>query len=85
MKGLDSNLERNLTSTFEQDYPNFELVCSVENELDPAVKVFLKLQKQYPNVKSKLIIGIDILTRVTRCRAKSKGQQFSYRVCRGRE
>lgn len=65
MKGLDSNLERNLASTFEQDYPNFELVCSVENETDPAVKVFLKLQKIYPNVKSKLIIGISLFIRIT--------------------
>jgi ceramide glucosyltransferase len=50
-------LERNLKSTFDQDYPKFDIICSVGNEDDPAVKVFRKIQKQYPSVKSKLIIG----------------------------
>lgn len=58
LKGLDQNLEGNLTSTFEQTYPNFEIICSVETESDPAREIFEKLQKKYPLVKSKIIIGI---------------------------
>jgi ceramide glucosyltransferase len=48
-----------LTSTFEQTYPNFEIICSVESELDPAREIFENLQRKYPLVKSKIIIGIE--------------------------
>ncbi|CAI2189468.1 3191_t:CDS:2, partial [Funneliformis geosporum] len=57
LKGVDCNLCENLISSFRQDYPNFEIIFSVANENDPAVKVVKKLMMRYPKVDAKLIIG----------------------------
>jgi len=57
LKGVDCNLYENLVSSFLQDYPNFEIIFSVANENDPAIKVAKNLMKRYPKVDAKLIIG----------------------------
>lgn len=57
MRGLDDQLEKNLISFFELDYPNFELIlCSAEAD-DPSLEVARRLIKQYPDVASTLVIG----------------------------
>lgn len=57
MKGLDANLYENLESTFTQEYPNFEIFLSVEDEYDQALGVVRELIAKYPNVKAHVIIG----------------------------
>ncbi|KAI8976509.1 glycosyl transferase family 21-domain-containing protein [Pilobolus umbonatus] len=57
LKGLDLELEANLRSSFEQNYPKFEIILSVASPTDPAIEVVHALQQQYPEVDSRLIIG----------------------------
>ncbi|KAL7409937.1 hypothetical protein BDY24DRAFT_344630 [Mrakia frigida] len=47
LKGLDPNLYENLRSSFEQDYPDFELIFSVADEDDPALRVVKELIDKY--------------------------------------
>lgn len=56
LAGLDLNLESNLRTFFEQDYPVFEILFAVRNEEDPAVPVVRQLQLEYPKVSSRLVI-----------------------------
>src|SRR5689334_11247676 len=56
LHGLDLGLESNLRTFFEQDYEQFEILFAVREANDPAVEVVEKLQREYPNVPSRLII-----------------------------
>ena len=56
LSGLDLDLESNLRTFFEQDYPAFEILFAVREERDPAVAVVRKLQTQHPAVPSRLLI-----------------------------
>ncbi|KAJ3029478.1 UNVERIFIED_CONTAM: hypothetical protein HDU68_012058 [Siphonaria sp. JEL0065] len=57
LKGVDSNLRDNLTSSFGLEYPNYEILFSVANDDDPAVEVVQSLMAQYPLVDAKLVVG----------------------------
>ncbi|KAG2218479.1 hypothetical protein INT45_011660 [Circinella minor] len=57
LKGVDLELAENLRSSFEQRYPNFEIIYSVAKANDPAVSVVHQLMKEYPDVECRLIIG----------------------------
>jgi ceramide glucosyltransferase len=54
--GLDVDLELNLRTFFEQDYPAFEILFAARSADDPAVEVIERLQADYPRVPSRLII-----------------------------
>ncbi|HYM76811.1 MAG TPA: bacteriohopanetetrol glucosamine biosynthesis glycosyltransferase HpnI [Candidatus Dormibacteraeota bacterium] len=56
LAGLDLDLESNLRTFFEQDYPAFEILFAVRNENDPAVKVVTGLQREFPAIPSRLLI-----------------------------
>lgn len=56
LAGLDLDLESNLRTFFEQDYPAFEILFAVRSESDPAVSVVARLQQQYPRIPSRLLI-----------------------------
>ncbi len=56
LAGLDLDLESNLRTFFKQDYPSFEILFAVRSEKDPAVEVVSRLQKEHPNVPSRLLI-----------------------------
>ena len=56
LAGLDADLESNLRTFFEQDYPAFEILFAVREPYDPAVAVVEKLRQQYPGVPSRLLI-----------------------------
>jgi ceramide glucosyltransferase len=55
LAGLDLDLESNLRTFFEQDYPAFEILFAVRDASDPAVEVVTRLQREYPNVPSRLL------------------------------
>lgn len=59
LRGLDCNLYENLESSFQQRYPaaKFEIICSVAEEDDPAIRVVRTLMEAYPNVDASLIVG----------------------------
>jgi ceramide glucosyltransferase len=56
LAGLDLDLEPNLRTFFEQDYPAFEILFAVRNENDPAVPTVCRLQKEYPSIASRLVL-----------------------------
>jgi ceramide glucosyltransferase len=56
LAGLDLDLESNLRTFFQQDYPVFEILLAVRGEDDPAAEVVARLQQEYPKVPSRLVI-----------------------------
>lgn len=56
LAGLDLDLESNLRTFFEQDYPAFEILFAVRAKNDPAVQIVEQLQKEYPDVSSRLVV-----------------------------
>lgn len=57
LKGLDDSLEENLRSFFKLDYPHYELLFGVSAAEDPSVPVVKKLQAEYPDVESRLVVS----------------------------
>jgi ceramide glucosyltransferase len=57
LKGLDEGLEENLRSFFHLDYPVYQLIFGVAESDDPAIEVVRKLQAEYPDHDSKLVVG----------------------------
>jgi ceramide glucosyltransferase len=55
LAGLDDGLDVNLRSFFCQDYPAFEILFAVRDMSDPAVAVVTSLQRQFPQVPTRLI------------------------------
>lgn len=51
LAGLDLDLESNLRTFFEQDYPAFEILFAVRDNRDAAVAVVNRLQREYPNIR----------------------------------
>src|SRR6266852_4350654 len=56
LAGLDLNLESNLRTFFEQDYPAFEILFAVRDAQDPATEVVMHLQQAYPRIAARLIV-----------------------------
>jgi len=56
LSGLDLGLESNLRTFFEQDYPCFELLFAVRDADDPVIAVIERLQREYPDVASRLLV-----------------------------
>jgi ceramide glucosyltransferase len=56
LAGLDLGLESNLRTFFEQDYGAFEILFAVREAADPAVAVVERLQSEYPQVPSRLLV-----------------------------
>jgi len=56
LAGLDLDLESNLRTFFEQDYPAFEILLAVRNADDPASNVAQKLIREYPKVPGRLLV-----------------------------
>ena len=56
LAGLDLDLESNLRTFFEQDYPSFEILFAVRSESDPAAEVVSRLQREYSKIPSRLVM-----------------------------
>ncbi|WP_353683777.1 ceramide glucosyltransferase [Thermodesulfovibrio sp. 3907-1M] len=50
LKGLDDNLFDNLESFCKQDYPDYEVILSIEDINDPACRVAEKIRNKYPSL-----------------------------------
>src|SRR5512136_521693 len=46
--GLEPDLENNLASFFEQDYPEYEILFAAREETDPALSLARQLMKAFP-------------------------------------
>ena len=60
--GVDCYDELTLRSSFELDYPNFELIFCCADEIDPATALVRQLIARYPGVKAKLLVGRDAVS-----------------------
>jgi len=56
LKGLDDNLFDNLASFCTQEYPEYEILFSLQDYNDPAYKVAKKVQDKYPDVNITIVI-----------------------------
>jgi len=56
LSGLDLELESNLRTFFEQDYPNFEILFAVRSADDPAAAVVQRLRLEYADIPSHLLV-----------------------------
>jgi len=63
LSGADPGLRQNLVTFFNQDYPAYELVFGVEDPDDPAILVVESLQRQFPHVRTRLVVhsGADAI------------------------
>ena len=57
LKGLDEELEQNLRTFFQLEYPCFQLLFCVADSGDPAIEVVRKLMSEFPGQDSQLVIG----------------------------
>jgi ceramide glucosyltransferase len=56
LKGLDDNLFDNLESFCMLDYPEYEIIFSLQDHNDPAYKVARKIKEKYPNKQISIVI-----------------------------
>ena len=56
LSGLDLDLESNLRTFFEQEYPAFEVLFAVRSETDLAAPVVERLRLEYPKVPTRLLV-----------------------------
>jgi ceramide glucosyltransferase len=56
LSGLDDNLFDNLESFCCQDYPTYEILCSVQDLNDPACRVVEKVKKKFPEKEISMLV-----------------------------
>lgn len=57
VKGLDYDAESIHRTIFEQDYPNYEIIFSLQDPKDPALPLLHRLVENHPNVDAKVIVN----------------------------
>ncbi|MGV8986854.1 MAG: ceramide glucosyltransferase [Cypionkella sp.] len=57
--GLENFLEETLESTFQANYPTFELIFCAADPADPAVPLVQRLMTKYPQIAARLLTGDD--------------------------
>ncbi len=55
--GMEEQLENNLESFFEQDYPDFEVIFGARDADNPALAVAERVLARFPGVKSQVVLS----------------------------
>jgi ceramide glucosyltransferase len=56
LRGVDDDLERNLESFFDLDYPDFEVLFAVDGVDDPEAGVARAVSLRFPHVPSRIVV-----------------------------
>ncbi len=57
VRGIDPDMHAALASHATLDYPEFEILFGASNESDPAIPEIERLQREFPDVPIRLVIG----------------------------
>ena len=57
LHGMEAELEANLASFFEQDYPDYEVIFGARDAENPALKIAEQVRARYPQVKSQVVLS----------------------------
>ncbi|MEE4270269.1 MAG: glycosyltransferase [Thermoanaerobaculales bacterium] len=57
LKGVDADLETNLESFFDLDYPDYEIVFGVQDPSDLALDVARRVAARHPGIATRFVIG----------------------------
>jgi ceramide glucosyltransferase len=60
VRGADEDLYENLASFCRQDYENFEVLFGVADASDPAIAVIRKIERDFPELRIKLVMGPSV-------------------------
>ena len=55
--GLDNFVEATLASSFDLDYPDYEIIFCVAHGRDPIIPIIESLMAEHPNARASLLIG----------------------------
>jgi ceramide glucosyltransferase len=55
--GMEAQLEENLESFFQQDYPEFEIILGARDANDAGLQLADKIRKRYPRIKSRIVVS----------------------------
>jgi len=55
VKGADAESEACFRSHFELDYPQYQIIFGVAEQIDPAVTIIEKLRREFPKIDSQLV------------------------------
>lgn len=81
LKGLDDNLFDNLQSFCIQDYPDYEIIFSLQSYNDPAYKVARNIKNRYPDKKISLVVeecSAGLNPKVNNLIGSYKASQYDY-------
>jgi ceramide glucosyltransferase len=54
---MEAELEQNLESFFQQDYPDYEIIFGARDAENPALKVAEHVRARYPHVQSRVVLS----------------------------
>ncbi|GAC1673276.1 MAG: bacteriohopanetetrol glucosamine biosynthesis glycosyltransferase HpnI [Candidatus Acidiferrum sp.] len=61
VRGIDREAYENFASYCGLEYPEYEILFAVADEDDPVVPIILRLQRNYPRQRIRLIVGMEQL------------------------
>lgn len=57
--GLEKDLYINLATACQQDYPEYEVIYSIQNRDDPALEILQKIREVYPQRNIQIVVDED--------------------------
>ncbi len=57
LHGMEAELEQNLESFFQQDYPDYEIIFGARDTVNPALQIADRVRARFPNVKSRVVLS----------------------------